>query len=261
MSWRDRLRAALRARFDEAQARALERRYAPAFPASYRQDVDAAQAVDDIVDLEGLDRPPELMQLRLYRPPQQPAHRVHLRIIRRGEALSVSEVLPTFEHFGLRVIAERPYRLEFAGRRRRLDPGFRARALRPAARRGRRASAAELIAAFRAVRAGELDDDGFNRLLIACRAEHAPGDGAARLLPLPAADRHSVQPELHGARARARTPAPPARSACCSSSAWRHGPRAARASAAALLEQTRRAARSRPWSARTRTASCAPSWR
>ena len=30
-----------------------------------------------------------------------------------------------------------------------------------------RASPHELIAAFRAVRAGELDDDGFNRLLIA----------------------------------------------------------------------------------------------
>jgi glutamate dehydrogenase len=54
ISWRDRLRSALLSRFGETQALALERRYAGAFPASYRQDVDAAQAVDDIIDLEGL---------------------------------------------------------------------------------------------------------------------------------------------------------------------------------------------------------------
>src|SRR5665213_1404856 len=94
--------------------RARERRYEPSFPASYRQDVQAAQAVEDILDLEGIDQAPERMQLRLYRPPSQQPHRVHLAIIRRGDALSVSDVLPTFEHFGLRVLEERPYRLDFA---------------------------------------------------------------------------------------------------------------------------------------------------
>ena len=73
------------------------------------------------------------MQLRLYRPPRQPQQRVHLRIIRRGEALSISDVLPTFEHFGLRVIAERPYRLDWPDGAVGLDAGFRARALQPAA--------------------------------------------------------------------------------------------------------------------------------
>ena len=166
VSWRDRLRAALSARFDEARARALERRYLPGFPASYRQDVDAVQTVDDIVDLEGIDQAPEMMQLRLYQPPLQPPHRVHLNIIRRGEALSVSDVLPTFEHLGLRVIAERPYRLSFAGGSVIWIQDFELEhyALQHfvVAR-----VAASLIAAFRAVRAGELDDDGFNRLLIA----------------------------------------------------------------------------------------------
>ncbi|MFI4895061.1 MAG: NAD-glutamate dehydrogenase [Steroidobacterales bacterium] len=167
VAWRDRLRAALRARFDETRAHALERRYGSCFPASYRQDVGAAQAVEDILDLEGLDRAPERMQLRLYRPPLQQPHRVHLSIIRRGEALSVSDVLPTFEHFGLRVIAERPYRLEFADDGAVWIQDFELEHY--ALQRFMVARvAAELIAAFRAVRAGELDDDGFNRLLIAC---------------------------------------------------------------------------------------------
>jgi glutamate dehydrogenase len=166
VSWRDRLRSALQGRFGEAQGLELERRYEPAFPDSYRQDVDAALAVEDIADLEGLDAALERMQLRLYHPTGERSQRMHLRLIRRGEALSVSEVLPTFEHFGLRVIAERPYRLSWDDgsaawiqdfelehhEQRRVDV---------------RQVAPELIAAFRAVRAGELDDDGFNRLLVA----------------------------------------------------------------------------------------------
>ena len=166
VSWRDRLRAALLARFGETPARALERRYGGSFPASYQQDVDAAQAVDDIVDLEGLDAAVDAMQLRLYRPPRQPHQRVHLRIIRRGEALSISEVLPTFEHFGLRVIAERPYRLEWPDGSRAWLQDFELEHYTLQAIAVPRV-APELIAAFRAIRTGELDDDGFNRLLIA----------------------------------------------------------------------------------------------
>jgi glutamate dehydrogenase len=165
VSWRDQLHAAL-ARFGESRALLLERRYMSAFPDSYRQDVDAALAIEDITDLEGLDAAPDKMQLRLYRPPLQRPQRVHLRIIRRGDALSVSEVLPTFEHFGLRVIAERPYRLSWPDGSAAWVQDFELEHYRlqrvDVARVAR-----ELIGAFRAVRAGELDDDGFNRLLIA----------------------------------------------------------------------------------------------
>jgi glutamate dehydrogenase len=167
VSWRDRLRAALAARFDETRALELERRYAGVFPASYRQDVDAQLAVEDIADLTLLEHAPELMQLRLYRPPRQRPERVHLRILRRGEPLAVSEVLPTFEHFGLRVIAERPYRLAWPdGPLWTQDFELEHYAGAPVALAE---ISAELIGAFRAVRAGQLDDDGFNRLLVAAR--------------------------------------------------------------------------------------------
>ncbi len=170
ISWRDRLRASLRLRFDETRARALERRYEPSFPASYRQDVQAAQAVEDILDLEGLDQAPERMQLRLYRPPSQQPHRVHLAIIRRGDPLSVSDVLPTFEHFGLRVLEERPYRLDFADGNAVWIQDFELEHY--ALQRFMVARVADgLIAAFRAIRAGEIDDDGFNRLLIAAELD------------------------------------------------------------------------------------------
>jgi glutamate dehydrogenase len=167
VSWRDRLRAALGVRFPRAAVSRYERRYADAFPASYRQDDrDATAAADDIADLEGLDRAPERMQLRLYRPRGQRPERIHLRILRRAEPLAVSEVLPTFEHFGLRVIAERPYPLSWPDGSGAWVQDFElehhARTPVALARIG-----PELLGAYRAVRAGELDDDGFNRLLIA----------------------------------------------------------------------------------------------
>ena len=37
--------------------------------------------------------------------------RVHLKIVKLGDPVPISDVLPMFEHFGLRVIAERPYEL------------------------------------------------------------------------------------------------------------------------------------------------------
>ena len=167
VSWRDRLRAALAARFGQTCAVELARRHANTFPASYRQDVDAELAVHDIADLLQLERAPERMQVRLYRPPRQRPERVHLRILRGGEALAVSEVLPTFEHFGLRLIAERPYRLAAGGATlwaQDFELEHFARAPVALAQ-----VSDELIAAFRAVRTGQLDDDGFNRLLVAAQ--------------------------------------------------------------------------------------------
>ncbi|HEY7929959.1 MAG TPA: NAD-glutamate dehydrogenase [Steroidobacteraceae bacterium] len=168
VSWRDRLRLQLTARLGERRALELERRYAGAFPASYRQDVDAALAVDDIEDLEGIGAAPEHMQLRLYRPAGQQRERIHLRILQRAEALSVFEVLPTFEHFGLRVIAERPYQLRCADGASAWIQDFELEHLDRAPVL-LEIVGPELIRAFRAVRAGELDDDGFNRLLIAAQ--------------------------------------------------------------------------------------------
>jgi glutamate dehydrogenase len=168
VSWRDRLRMRLAARVGEQRGLELERRYAGAFPDSYRQDVDAELAVDDIEDLESVDAAPEQTQLRLYRPAGQQRERIHLRILRRAEALSVFEVLPTFEHFGLRVIAERPYQLHWPDGANAWIQDFELEHL-DRAQVALEIVGKELIHAFRAVRAGELDDDGFNRLLIAAQ--------------------------------------------------------------------------------------------
>ena len=67
--------------------------------------------LEDLADLEALRQQPRALQLRLHRPPGQKPQRVHLKIIKLGEPVPISDVLPMLENFGLRVIAERPYEL------------------------------------------------------------------------------------------------------------------------------------------------------
>jgi glutamate dehydrogenase len=163
-TWGDRLVEALRVQYEPVRARALAQRYAAAFPPSYQDDVAPAAALADIAALERLQAqgPGELM-LALRR--DAPGRRLHLRIARNGEAIAISALLPVLENFGLRVIAERPYavlglpagaawvqdfELEYDGGA--LD----------VARAGARFEEA-LLAVWR----GELENDGFNRLLFA----------------------------------------------------------------------------------------------
>jgi glutamate dehydrogenase len=165
-TWNDRLRAVLVARQDEASALALANRYRHAFPLAYEEDVDPADAIEDLHDLESLRNEPNALRLNLYRPRQQKPERVHLKLLKLGETVPISDILPMLENFGLRVISERPYELawpdggpawiqdfELESRERtrvdipRIETPFRE--------------------AFAATLSGEVENDGFNRLLIA----------------------------------------------------------------------------------------------
>jgi glutamate dehydrogenase len=164
VTWRDRLREALREHHEEAEGAALAQRYAQAFPAAYQQDVSAAQAVQDIADLASAAAR-GAGQLRLRLPADASKARAHLRLLRHGEPLPISEALPILESFGLRVIAERPYELRPAGggglwiQDFELEtPGLHA------ADAG--ALEAQLNIAYTAVLAGDLESDGFHRLII-----------------------------------------------------------------------------------------------
>ncbi len=132
VSWRDRLRTALRAQFDDVQARALERRYEPAFPASYRQDVDAEHAVRDILDLEGLDaaaRTHAAAALPSAAAATAPRASAHHPPRRSAVGFRRAADFRAFRPARDRRTALSP---EFRRWRQCLDPGLRTRALRPA---------------------------------------------------------------------------------------------------------------------------------
>jgi glutamate dehydrogenase len=163
-TWSDRLLEALGQHHGAVRARALAQRYAPAFPPSYQDDVAPAAALADIAALERLQTAAPGTLLLALRRAASGGH-LHLRIARSGAAIAISTLLPMLENFGLRVLAERGYaldalpagaasvqdfELEYAGGA--LDVEH---------------SGARFEEALLAVWHGELEDDGFNRLLFA----------------------------------------------------------------------------------------------
>jgi glutamate dehydrogenase len=109
-SWTDELREALLAELGEEQGTALSHRYGDAFPAGYRDDWVARSAVVDIRRIEQLAEG-EQLAVSLYHPLEAAAGSLRCKLYRRGEPLTLSDVLPMFESMGLRVRDERPHQV------------------------------------------------------------------------------------------------------------------------------------------------------
>jgi glutamate dehydrogenase len=161
-AWTDDLRDALIVEHGEEEGLARFGVYENAFPAGYRSDWPATAAVHDIARLEELLGGEDSM-IELYRPDDEPAE---LRCkLYSTSGVSLSDVVPTFEHMGTRVIDERPYSIAPAGlgdeRLWIYDFGLR--------------SAAEDLErvtetfqeVFLGARRGTLEDDGLNGLVLA----------------------------------------------------------------------------------------------
>jgi len=166
-TWEDRLQQALIARGVERGAVDLAARYAKTFPPAYRADVEPAQALEDIADLEALAANPAVPQINLRGVGR--AHRLHLRILQAGDPISISDILPMLENFGLRVVAERPYEIA-SGPSSTSMVGAWIQDFELEARDLKRADIAALEPlfkeAFLAAWRGDIENDGFNRLLL-----------------------------------------------------------------------------------------------
>jgi glutamate dehydrogenase len=160
-AWTDDLRAALIAEHSEQEGLRLYRRYRDAFGTAYRSDTDAATAVRDIARLERMCEG-EGASINLYSPPQPGGEALRCKLYSTG-GVSLSDVLPTFEHMGARVVDERPYRVAPDG----ADPmwiyDFGLRLQAEDVESVRRL----FEAAFLDARRGRLEDDGLNALVLA----------------------------------------------------------------------------------------------
>ncbi len=170
LTWSDRLREVLIERFGEAKGIELATRYRHAFPLAYEEDVSPDGALADLGDLETLREQPEALKLNLYRPPAQILQRVHLKIVKLGDPVPISDVLPMLENFGLRVISERPYELSWPQGGRAWIQDFELE------HRDRLVVEIERIEhifrdAFAATWSGAVENDGFNRLLLAAELD------------------------------------------------------------------------------------------
>jgi len=175
LSWNDSLKAALLARLDEAYALRLNERYGPAFPAAYVEDFSAQSAAYDITFLEALDKDPDGLHLDLYRTDARRSDsrrtdarrplRFFLKIYRADVPIPISDLLPMLENMGLRVIAERPYQLDFPEQRSAWIQDLELE-LRGAGGSAFEALATAVKQTFVAVWTGEMDSDSLNRLTL-----------------------------------------------------------------------------------------------
>ncbi len=162
-SWNDVLRETLIEQYGEERGNSLYSNYHGAFPPAYRDDYTPRTACHDISHLEQT-RLDGKLGINFYRPPLRDEDTVNLKLYEPETYVALSDVLPLIENMGLRVDSERPYQIrsrgvalwlhEFIMRRSdggNIDPDE---------------IADKFQDAFDRVWRGEVENDGFNQLVI-----------------------------------------------------------------------------------------------
>jgi glutamate dehydrogenase len=165
-SWTDDFKTALLARFDEAYALQLFAVYAQAFPAAYTEDFPGDAAAHDVTFLEAAEKEPQRLHLDIYRADPRHRDRFFLKIFRDPDAIPISDLLPMLENMGLKVIAERPYGLEFSEGRRAWIQDLEL-VIQGGTSSKFEVLEGEIKSTFTAVWTGHMDNDSFNRLTLA----------------------------------------------------------------------------------------------
>lgn len=167
-TWQDRLKTVLLERLPEDRALYLFRRYEATLPEAYREDVTPLQGSYDLEKLDTVAVGGSDMELALYRRPDEGAL-LHFKIVRRAEPIPLSRVLPMLENMGLSVISERPYRSRLE-----TPVWIQDLELRPGDESDINLEAVgqKFHDCFRAVLNGEVEDDGFNALVLLAGMNH-----------------------------------------------------------------------------------------
>jgi glutamate dehydrogenase len=160
-AWSDDLRDALIEEYGEESGSDLHKRYEAAFPPGYRADWVARFAVMDIARIEQLASLDEPI-LNLYRPLEAPEGVVRCKVF-SSSGVSLSNVLPTFEHMGAKVLDERPYEISPRDRAPAWIYDFTLQVAVTDTERVRD----NFHEAFLGIWRGELEDDGLGGLILA----------------------------------------------------------------------------------------------
>lgn len=167
-SWADGWNEALNAELGEEHAAELSRRYGNAFPEGYKADHTPRSAVADLVHLERLGEENDFA-LSLYEPVGAAPEERRFKIYRKGDAISLSAVLPVLSRLGVEVTDERPYELRCSDRSNAWIYDFGLRM--PKSQNG----AGDYLGddgrerfqeAFAATWTGKAENDGFNALVL-----------------------------------------------------------------------------------------------
>src|SRR6266404_5132299 len=166
--WEDDLKDALIDTVGEARGNQLYRQFGAAFAAGYREEFAARVSVPDIEMMAKLTDA-EPLGMSLYRPREAAPGTLRFKLFRRGAPVTLSDSLPMLEHMGLKVLDEHPYRVAPEG-----SPPVWMHDLGLLSSVGDAevdvdALHAVFADAFGRVFRGEVENDDFNRLVIAAR--------------------------------------------------------------------------------------------
>lgn len=164
-SWEDQFSEALSLNFGEAEGKRLFAKYGAAFGRSYTERIMPGSAIVDVEKLEALSDEQPLGMLFYRAQEESPdSNRVRLKLYHKTEPIHLSDVLPMLENLGLRIIGETPHQvtcnddtywvLDFS-------MSYKGEPL------DLEHCQARFQQAFAQVWSKDLENDGFNRLLLA----------------------------------------------------------------------------------------------
>ena len=159
-SWDEDLSAEAIRVLGEERARTLLDLVGASIPETYKADVSAQDAVDDLVTMLRLREAGQEFAVRLVEHPE----RWTLVIYRSGSPITLSDVLPQLQHMGLEVVDEHPY--QFTGSSSAGSFWIYEFGLRPPAATSSGSLRQVFEEALTALWHGQTEDDGFNALVL-----------------------------------------------------------------------------------------------
>ncbi|WGF89939.1 NAD-glutamate dehydrogenase [Marinivivus vitaminiproducens] len=164
-SWTDQLREALIDAQGEEDGIRLFRSFGEHMPAGYQEGVPARAAVADVLRIDEIAKAPDRLAMSLYQPLEANRAELRFKVYRAGEPITLSDALPLLENMGLRVLGEqdhvvqardgRAFWLHDFGTHPTVKLAADIDTLRP-----------NFHEAFALLVQGELENDGFNRLIL-----------------------------------------------------------------------------------------------
>ncbi len=162
-SWHDRLRAVLVGELGEEKGRELFDRIGLRAPAAYRADVSPERAIGDVTRIAALLNGDAASTTSLGHTVDAPRSEWRFRVYRKGAPAALSELLPLLDHLGLTALDEQPYTFGSGAERVYLyDIGVRV----PDSVELDERRCSSMQTAFGALLAGQVESDGFNRLVL-----------------------------------------------------------------------------------------------
>ncbi len=172
-SWTDHLLAALIEAEGEEEGNRLYRAFAHAFPVSYQERSAARAAVPDILTMDRLEEATgDHLGMTLYRRLEDRPTTVRFKLVRRDHLLHLSEALPILENMGLRVLHEQPHPVRNAKGTFFSIHDFDMQPMSGAIV-DVDASRTAFQEAFERIWSGAVENDGFNRLILAAGLDAA----------------------------------------------------------------------------------------